>query len=526
MYILPDLKGYEIIKYLRKSRADDPLLTVEEVLAKHEEMLDEWMAGNLPNAGSVPDDNVFREVVSGETLQSRPRMQEVLRLVESPKKKAILCYDLSRLSRGDLQDIGYITKVLRYSNTIIITYRQGAYDLNDSRDRDSFERELMQSKSYLEYQKTIQWNGRLLSVKNGNFIGQSPPYGYKKIEIKEGGRKCHTLEPIPEEAEVVRRIFEMYRDGMGRVKIADQLNKEHVPAPKGKKWSSQTLPGLLCNIHYLGKVKWNSRKTLITVEDGEIKKSRPRADEYLVFEGKHPAIIDQELWDEVQAIKGTHPRNKNHANLFNPLAGLLYCSHCGLALVGRKYTNKAGEERCAPRFLCPGQRDCECGSATIDEVMAEVVNVLRENVQDFETRLEAGTDDSEKMYRRTIERLEKKLADLRELEKKQWDEKIKGKMPAHVFEALNGETVAEIEDVSHALYEAKDATPEPVDLREKIVTFQAALDALLDPDAPVKAKNQLLKKCIERIDYKRARKQGNPRWGDSQPLELHFKLRV
>lgn len=526
MYILPDLKGYEIIKYLRKSRADDPLLTVEEVLAKHEQMLDEWMARNLPGAGHIPAENVFREVVSGETLASRPRVQEVLRLIESPKKKAILCYDESRLSRGDLQDIGYLVKILRYTNTIILTYQHGAYDLNDSRDRDSFERELMRGNSYLEYQKTIQWNGRVLSVKNGNFIGQSPPYGYKKIEIKEGGRKCHTLEPIPEEAEVVRRIFEMYRDGMGRIKIADQLNKEHIPAPKGGKWSSNTLPGILSNVHYLGKIKWNARKTLLTVEEGEIKKSRPRSDEYLVFEGKHPAIIDQELWDAVQAIKGTHPRNKNKSNMFNPLAGLLWCGNCGHAIVGRKYTNKAGEERCAPRFLCVHQRDCGCGSATIDEVMAEVVQVLEENIQDFQVRLEAGTDDSEEVHRRMVERLEKKLDELRELEKKQWDEKIKGKIPAHVFDALNGETVAEIEDVSHALYEAKEATPEPVDLRDKIITFQAARDALLDPDAPVKEKNKMLKKCIERIDYRRAKKHGNPRWTEAQPLELHFTLRV
>ena len=54
MWQLPPLRPDEIIIYLRKSRADDPLLTVAEVLAKHEQMLDEWTERNLPGMGKVP----------------------------------------------------------------------------------------------------------------------------------------------------------------------------------------------------------------------------------------------------------------------------------------------------------------------------------------------------------------------------------------------------------------------------------------------------------------------------------------
>lgn len=152
--------------YLRKSQSDDPLLTVEETLAKHEQMLDDLMERTLPGMGPVPQKNRFREVGSAEKIDSRPRFLELLRLIESPKIKAVCCVEPERLSRGSLREIGRIVELFRYSGTIIIT-RQYTYDLRDDRDRELFERALMRSNDYLEYYKRIQQNGRILSVQNG-----------------------------------------------------------------------------------------------------------------------------------------------------------------------------------------------------------------------------------------------------------------------------------------------------------------------------------------------------------------------
>lgn len=525
MYLIPQLRGDEKAKYLRKSQTDDPLLTVEEVLAKHEQMLDEWVERNQPDGGPVPEENCFREIGSGETIADRPAMREILRRIESPKIKAIMVVEPSRLTRGDLEDIGYLVKILRYTNTLVITTTY-TYDLNDERDRDLFERELMRGNEYLEYTKKIRMNGRLTSVKNGNFIGNSAPYGYKKVAYKDGKTTCHTLEPHPDEAPIVKRIFELYASGVGCVRIADQLTAEHVPAPKGERWSYESLPSMLSNVHYLGKVKWNERKTVRTVADGEVLKSRPRAEEFLVFEGKHPAIIDQELWDRVQAIRGNIPRNHKAKNLTNPLAGLLWCE-CGRAMTGRTYS-KDGVQRCDPRFLCGDQKHCGHASAKMQEVLDEVQKVLASSIDDFKVRLEAGTDDSAEVHRQMVERLEKRLDALKKLEVKQWSEKMKNGMPEHVFKELNGPTVQEIEEIEHALCEARNAVPEPIDLSQKVITFTAALEALQDPEAPVKEKNKLLKACIERITYSRKRytKVGTPRGMTETPICLDFKLKV
>lgn len=528
MWQLPPLKPEEILDYLRKSQSDDPLLTVEETLAKHEQMLDDWMERNLPGMGIVPEENKYREVVSGETIDSRPRFLEVLRRIESPTIKAVKCVEPQRLSRGSLKDIGRLVELLRYSGTIVITMQYN-YDLRDDRDRELFERELMRGNEYLEYYKRIQQNGRLASVRNGNFIGQKAPYGFKKLQFKEGKKKCFTLEPDPETAPVVKMIFEMYRDGLGMTRIADRLDELHIPAPDGGKWVPDTIPRFLRNEHYIGKVVWNKRPTTKSIRDGEVVVSRPNAEQYLVYEGKHDAIIEMELWDAVQARRGTIPPNPKAKNFQNPLAGLLFCKSCDRAMSRRTYKDpKTGKERSAPRVACTAQRICGTASASLDDVLAEVVKVLQATIADFEIRIEQGTDDSVEIHRQMIARLEKRLHELKELEVSQWDEKIKGKIPQHVFDRLNGETLQEIGEIQQALCTAKDAVPEPVDLQAKMTTFQAALDALLDPDAPAREKNDLLKECIERIDYHRDRigNFGHAKKGQEAPIELHFQLKV
>lgn len=525
MYITPQLRGDEKIKYVRKSRADDPLLSVEEVLAKHEQMLDEWVERNQPEGGPVPEANTFREVGSGETISSRPRMQALLRAVESDKIKALMVVEPSRLTRGDLEDIGRIVKILKYTKTLVITLNY-TYDLNDDRDRDLFERELMRGNEFLQYTKRIQLNGRIHSVKSGNYIGQTAPYGYKKVMHKDGKRKSFTLEPVPQEAEVVRRIFELYSQTCGAVKVSDILNEEHIPAPKGGLWSDYSVLTILSNVHYLGKVRWNARKTVTTVVNGEIVRSRPRADECLIFDGKHPAIIDQDLWDKVQAVRGTHPRNPKAHNLTNPLAGLLWCE-CGRAMTGRTYTCR-GKEACLPRFLCNQQRRCGNASALRSEVLGEVERVLAEAIDEFEVRIKGDTDQLVAAHNDKVARMEKRLEDLRNQETKQWAERIKGKMPDHVFEALNRELVDDISSLEKSLAAERANMPERVYLENKIVTFKAALDALRDHDAPVRDVNRLLKACINRITYSRQRvgSRGHPKRGEETPIRMHFDLKV
>lgn len=521
----PLLKPADILMYLRKSRTDDPALSVSEVLSKHEQMLDEWVQHNLPNAGPIPEVNRYREVVSGETIDSRPQVQRLLREIESPRYKAVLIVEPQRLSRGDLEDIGRLVKLLRYSNTIVITL-QYTYNLQDERDRDAFERELKRGNEFLEYQKRIMLNGRLLSVENGNFIGNTPPYGYRKIRIKEGKKTCYTLEPIPEEAAVVRQIFEWYAQGLGSHTIARKLNEMGIPSPRGSKWSPESMKKIRSNVHYIGMVRWNHRKTVKSIEDGKLKTSRPVNNDCLVYPGKHEPIIDRELWDAVQDIRNQIPPVKSKVKCVNPFAGLVYCQ-CGRAMTKRTY-KRNGEERSASRLLCVNQVECGNASCTVDEMTNAVIQVLNEAIADFQVHIDAGQTDNTAFYEQSIIQLEKRLDELNQLELAQWDKYTKEGMPKHIFDQLNERVVQERGEVEEALQVARTSVPVPVDYENKRIMFSEAVKLLQDPGAPALEKNLLLKKCIERITYSRKRKEasGNRRWGEPEPLELDIQLKI
>lgn len=548
--LITGLRPDEVIDYLRKSRTDDPTLSVEEVLSKHEAILDEWAIKNL--GAKVPEENKYREVVSGETIADRPEVQKVLKLIESPKIKAILIVEVQRLSRGDLEDCGRLIKLLRYTNTLVIT-PQKVYDLRDEYDRDAFERELKRGNEFLEYQKKIMGRGTLLSVSQGNYVGSVPPYGYSKTWVTDGKRKCPTLAINEEQANVVRMIFDMYvNKGMGRISICNYLDDMGISAPKGKRWSPAALKDMLENIHYIGKVKWNWRKTITIVEDSEILKTRPKAKigEYMIYDGKHEAIITEDLFNAAREKQGKNHRTKASTKIRNPLAGLLYCQ-CGRAMSYRTYKNKDGSEKCAPRLLCDDQAHCGTGSCTYDEMIKTVTNILQQCISDFEIRIKNQDVDEVKFHANLLKTLEKKKQELEAKELAQWeaqsDPDPANRMPQEIFKKLNEKLLKEKAEVEEAICNARNSAPNPVDYTQKLVRFQDALNALNDPEKSAQEKNSLLKACIERIDYNREKPQREKSklqryydngvrkskselpvgssWTDT-PIEIDVKLRV
>ena len=530
----------EIFAYLRKSRSDDPALTVEEVLEKHEARLQEWAIANF--GAKIPEENILREIVSGETIDDRPEMLRLLSMIESPKVQAILIVEPQRLSRGDLEDAGRIIKLFRYSNTLICTPVK-IYDLRDEYDRDNFERELKRGNEFLEYQKKIMLRGREQSVKQGNFIGSIAPYGYEKTVVMEGKRKCHTLKIVEDQAEFVRMVFDMYvNQNMGRVSIAKYLNDLNIKAPKGGLWKQDAIKDMLENEHYIGKVRWNWRKTVKVVEDGEVRAKRPKTEigEYMVYDGKHDPIISEELFYAARAKQGRNHRAKPKTKVRNPLAGLVYCQ-CGRAMSLRTYKNKDGSERCAPRLICDNQSYCKTSSCLYDEIIDRVCEVLESCIEDFEIRIKNNDDDSIKHHATLIKRLKTKQEELRKKELSQWEKYTEEEMPKEIFDVLNAKVLKEKEEVEQALCKAVESIPERVDYEEKLYRFKDALEALKDPEVPAIQKNNFLKACIDRIDYKREKAERLKRiprskrkptfdspggkWSNP-PIELDIKLRI
>lgn len=90
-----------IIMYLRKSRSDAQFESIEEVLERHEKQLQDFCMRVLHEP--IPEENIFREVVSGETIDDRPVMKKLLALIESGVVDSVVVIEPQRLSRGSFR---------------------------------------------------------------------------------------------------------------------------------------------------------------------------------------------------------------------------------------------------------------------------------------------------------------------------------------------------------------------------------------------------------------------------------------
>lgn len=168
--------------YLRKSRKD---IEAEkhgegETLKRHFEMLMS-LANRLKII--IREDAIYKEIVSGDTIASRPVMQQLLADIEIGKWDGVLVVEVERLARGDTIDQGIVAQTFKYSNTKIITPMK-IYNPNDEGDEEYFEFGLFMARR--EYKKIRQRmeNGRVASVQEGKFVGNVAPYGFSRKKIK------------------------------------------------------------------------------------------------------------------------------------------------------------------------------------------------------------------------------------------------------------------------------------------------------------------------------------------------------
>lgn len=326
--------------YLRKSRADIELEKLKkfDTLKQHEKFLKD-----RANQLGIKIRKIYREVVSGESIQERPEMQEVLKNVETGTIDGILVVEVERLTRGDAKDQGTVTQAFKYSNTKIITLNK-IYDPNSDEDEEYFEFGLFMSRrEYKTINRRMQ-RARIANVLDGKYCASEPPFGYKKVRVKYG--KGYTLEPVSEEAEIVKEMYQKRADGMGYDIICNWLNTLDFKPKKSDVWTPATIKGMLSNPIYIGKIRWNSNKQKKILINGQIIKKRKKGnnEDLILVEGLHPAIISNELFDIVQGIKPNKASTKHNTELQNPLATLVKCADCGRSMQRRPYYDNKKQE--------------------------------------------------------------------------------------------------------------------------------------------------------------------------------------
>ena len=510
--LTPEIKNKIWIMYLRKSRQDDPNETVEEVLAKHETILQEWAMNNLGR--EIPEDCIYREIVSGgESIEEREEMRRVLAKMEDPNVAGIICRDPQRLTRGSLEDCGRLISTLLYTKTLVATLMM-TYNMTDKMERKFFESELMRGRDYLDYVKEVLYSGRVAAVKRGCFLGNRPPFGYDRIKIG----KDHTITPN-ENADIVRLVFDWYvNDRLTYDQIAANLNEMGVRTALNGKWRKDAVSTILHNRHYIGQVFYNRRQKVVMVENGEKRNRRlyMPEEEWIVAEGKHQAIIDKETFEKAQAILNKNPRIGHDRTLLNQYAGIMVCAKCGKTMVRHPYS------RAEDRLECRSKPMCFKSAKMCDVTDALIAALEHSELPELNAKLNNGDGESLKIQQRHLAKLEEQMQQYHAQEEKQYDLLETGVYTQAKFEERNAALRQKMEDCASQIQKTKMNIPKAIDLSKKVIALEDAISALKDNDMPAEPKNKILKSILSRVEF--ASSDGDSKGKTSISLSVFLKL--
>lgn len=476
--------------YLRKSRAEEHM-SLEETLGRHLAALTAYAEkyGFL-----VEEADVYKEVVSGESLFARPEMLRLMEAVSAGQYEAVLCMDMQRLGRGGMYDQGFILDTFKGSETLIVTPDR-IYDLTKELDEEAAEMQTFLSRSeYRMITKRLR-RGTLQSVQNGAYMANAP-FGYKKVRVN----KLPTLEIVPEEAECVRQIFQLYADGNGCTRIEQTINAMGFHGRRGSRFNRNTVRLILDNPVYIGKIRWDKTSTIKSGigPDRTKKVIYNTADKIRIIDGHHPPIIDQALWDTVQARRKSRYFYVDNKHVASPLAGMVHCSKCG------RLMNMQGKNKGVPYLLCP-TKGCSAG-AKFSFVEQAVLRQMQDMVKDLELEAARQSPPDVSRLQTALSKMQAHLEKLEERRNRLYGLLEDGTYTRAVFsermqvlvqeETSLHDTISALESEIHAAL-SRNQEKQLAQLNTVLEQYQ---------DAPLPGKKALLQSIIADIQYTKEKK--------------------
>ena len=334
--------------------------------------------------------------------------------------------------------------------------------------------------------------GMTENARRGNYQAR-PPLGYR-IE--------HKGEPpviVPEEADIVRMIFQKYvNDRLSLLEICRQLNALGFKTSHNKDFEKRSLTYILQNISYTGKVRWNRT-------ENETNRIRPE-EEWIIADGKQPAIITPELFEAAQERFRSEyaPKyRKPSVTVTHWLGGVLKCSACGRTLSTSKMTDSR-YGRTYYHFQCYGYLRGKCSvshSVSEKKIVPHVLDSLRTvlDKQELEFEIKQAVAPDNKSERDIL------YAALSKVDKK--EERIKqayrdGIDTIEEYKEHKNILLKEREDLTRRLDDIISQAQPDIDYKNEMLQRIASVyDILLDESVSIIQKNEALKSIIEKIVY-------------------------
>lgn len=318
----------KVAAYCRVSTAsDEQLISLAAQKAHYEKYIKsnpEWEFTGL----------YYDEGISGTKKEKRDGLLSMIADCEHGRINLIITKSISRFARNTTDCLELVRKLLDLDVFI--------YFEKENINTESMESELMlsilsglaesESKSISQNEK---W-GIKQRFKNGTYIISYPPYGYDNVDGQ--------MVIVPEQAEVVKRIFADILAGKSTHVIARELNAEGIKTKRNKDWTPGTVNGLIKNEKYTGDVIFQK-----TFTDSSFNRhtNYGEHDQYL-YEGHHEPIVSHEIFEKANAIMQQRGKEKgNGQNTFKYMnrygfSGKIRCGECGSNFKRRMHYKPSG----------------------------------------------------------------------------------------------------------------------------------------------------------------------------------------
>ncbi len=269
----------------------------------------------------LPDKYVFLdEGISGRNAKKRPAFNEMIGLARNNPKPfdVILVWKFSRFARNREDSVVYKSMLRKDLNIDVVSVSE---DVGDDKMSILFEAMIEAMDEYYSINLAEEVKrGMTEKAKRGGILS-IPGFGYR---IENGKYVI-----VPEEAEIIKKVFNDYNSGRGFLNIAKSLNEMGIKTHRGNRIENRTVEYWLNNPLYIGKIRWSTNGAWSRNFD---------TDSVIISDGTHTPIIDMETWEKVQEkiklqkAKFRKYYNPDRKDLSHWLTGIVRCEKCGAVL--------------------------------------------------------------------------------------------------------------------------------------------------------------------------------------------------
>lgn len=500
----------EIAGYCRIS-VDEELDRDNTSIENQKKIIEEFVKAKFPKCKlSIYEDRDR----SGYTFEQREGYQQLRKKLMNGDISVLIVKDFSRFSRRNSKGLVELED-LRDAGVRIIS-------IGDAIDYPTYDDwTAIQFRFLINEMPVTDTSKKVRSVisrrqADGEWIC-SVPYGYVISNMKK-----QEISVVMDEAEVVRKVFELYNDGWGYKRIANYLTDKKIPTPRMKEiqraeergdecklkakpeWSIVTIQGILSNDFYIGTLRQHKyTRKKIHGADTKVDES-----EHFVFENHHEAIIDYKTWaytqEQLKKRTTTHYRGvKKYDNVYS---GFLFCGDCGSPMFSMSRSDIAPAYTCGT-YHKRGLKGCSSHHIRVDfldSILKEYVKKVRDNSQDMIKELETSIKKEStevKESENTFSLLENQLSDAKDELKAVKKRKIKeiAKADEDTVEIIE-ETYAEIEEeLINRIKGLQNQMNLSVDKRNDIIRINRLAKTAIDIFDDILNKKNLDKKDLELI---------------------------